>query len=103
MEGFLNLRLSPWLRRLLTRALALIPAVGVIYAYGDKEVYQLLILSQVVLSLQLPFAIWPLIRLTSDRALMGRFANGPWLKSAAWTLFTVISAANLWLLASLTG
>ena len=68
---------------------------------GDAGVGKLLVGSQVVLSLQLPFAIWPLIRLTSDPAMMGRFANGPWLKSAAWSLFAVISGANLWLLGTL--
>ncbi|MBI2685495.1 MAG: Nramp family divalent metal transporter [Acidobacteria bacterium] len=97
MEGFLNLRLSPWLRRLVTRALALIPAVAVIYTMGEKEVYNLLILSQVVLSLQLPFAIIPLIRLTSDRERMGIFANGPWLIGLSSLVASVILFLNGWL------
>ncbi len=103
LEGFLDLKIPCWQRRVITRGLALVPAFAGVLWLGEAGVGKLLVASQVVLSLQLPFAIWPLIRLTSDRALMGRFANGPWLKSAAWTLFTVISAANLWLLASLTG
>lgn len=97
MEGFLNLRLNPWLRRLVTRGLALIPAVAVIYTSGDKEVYQLLILSQVVLSLQLPFAIIPLIRLTSDRKRMGAFANRPWVIGLAGLVAAVILLLNGWL------
>jgi len=97
MEGFLNLRLNPWLRRLVTRGLALIPAVAVIYTAGDKEVYQLLILSQVVLSLQLPFAIIPLIRLTSDRKRMGVFANRPWVVMLASLVAAVILLLNGWL------
>ena len=97
MEGFLNLRLNPWLRRLVTRGLALIPAVAVIYTSGDKEVYQLLIFSQVVLSLQLPFAIIPLIRLTSDRKRMGVFANRPWVIGLAGLVAAVILLLNGWL------
>ncbi len=101
LEGFLDLKIPCWQRRVITRGLALVPAFAGVLWLGEAGVGKLLVASQVVLSLQLPFAIWPLIRLTSDRALMGRFANGRWLKSAAWTLFAVISAANLWLLASL--
>lgn len=97
MEGFLNLRLNPWLRRLVTRGLALIPAVAVIYTAGEKEVYQLLILSQVVLSLQLPFAIIPLIRFTSDRQRMGVFANRPWVIGLAGLVAAVILLLNGWL------
>ena len=103
LEGFLDLKIPCWQRRVITRGLALVPAFAGVLWLGEAGVGKLLVASQVVLSLQLPFAIWPLIRLTSDRALMGRFANGPWLKSAAWTLSAVISAANLWLLASLAG
>jgi manganese transport protein len=97
MEGFLNLRLNPWLRRLVTRGLALIPAVVVIYTAGEKEVYQLLILSQVILSLQLPFAIIPLIRFTSDRERMGTFANRPWVTGLAGLVAAVILLLNGWL------
>jgi manganese transport protein len=97
MEGFLNLRLNPWLRRLVTRGLALIPAVVVIYSAGEKEVYLLLILSQVVLSLQLPFAIIPLIRFTSDRQRMGIFANRLWVTCLAGLVAAVILLLNGWL------
>lgn len=97
MEGFLNLRLNPWLRRLITRGIALIPAVAVIYTSGDQKVYELLIFSQVVLSLQLPFAIIPLIRLTSDRQRMGNFANRPWVIALAVTVAAVILLLNGWL------
>lgn len=101
MEGFLDLKIPCWQRRLITRSLALLPAFGGVLWLGDAGVGKLLVGSQVVLSLQLPFAIWPLVRLTSDPLLMGRFANGPWLKSTAWSLFAVISIANVWLLGTL--
>jgi manganese transport protein len=101
MEGFLDLKIPCWQRRLITRALALVPAFGGVLWLGEAGVGKLLVASQVVLSLQLPFAIWPLIRLTSDRKLMGDFANGPRTKAVAWSLFAVISGANIWLLVSL--
>ena len=101
MEGFLDLKIPCWQRRLITRALALVPALGGVLWLGDKGVGTLLVASQVVLSLQLPFAIWPLVRLTNDRGTMGRFANGPVLKSTAWALFAAISAANVWLIAGM--
>ena len=94
MEGFLNLRMRPWLRRLVTRSAALVPAVIVIALAGDKGTYALLILSQVVLSLQLPFATIPLIHFTSDRKKMGKFANGPVLKIAAWVVAAIIVGLN---------
>src|SRR5204863_1920527 len=72
MEGFVNIRLRPWLRRLITRLIAIVPAVIVIALYGEKSTGTLLILSQVILSLQLPFAVFPLVRFTTDRAKMGR-------------------------------
>lgn len=100
MEGFLDMRIPCWQRRLITRALALLPALAGILWLGDAGVGKLLVASQVVLSFQLPFAIWPLIRLTGDRTVMGSQANGPWLKSTAWVIFLVISVANLWLLAT---
>ncbi len=100
MEGFLNLKIPCWQRRLLTRAMALVPAfIGVAW-FGAGGVGKMLVLSQVVLSFQLPFAIWPLVQFTSDRTLMGPFANGPLMKAVAWTLFGGISVANLWLVAS---
>ena len=95
MEGFLNLRMRPWLRRLLTRTLAVIPAAWTVYYAGDQGSYQLLILSQVILSLQLPFAVIPLIHFTSDRKRMGPFASGPWLRTIAWLAAALILALNL--------
>jgi manganese transport protein len=95
MEGFLNLRMRPWLRRLLTRGIALIPAVIVLAVAGDKGLYRLLILSQVILSLQLPFATIPLIHFTSDTKKMGVFANRTWIKVAAWSIAAIIVALNL--------
>jgi manganese transport protein len=95
LEGFLKAKIPCWQRRLITRALALIPAlIGVIW-FGDGAVGKMLVLSQVVLSLQLPFALWPLIRFTSDKQLMGPFANSTLTKTLAWGLFGLISAANL--------
>lgn len=99
MEGFLRLRLAPWLRRLITRLLAIIPAVTVAVLYGERGTSQLLVLSQVVLSMQLPFAVIPLVQFTSDRALMGSFANPRWLKWTAWVIAAVIVGLNLKLLA----
>jgi manganese transport protein len=95
MEGFLNLRIRPWLRRIVTRGIALVPAVVVIAAAGDQGLYRLLILSQVVLSLQLPFATIPLIHFTSDPDKMGVFANRTWVKVCAWAIAAIIVALNL--------
>ncbi len=97
MEGFLNLRVRPWLRRLLTRSIAIIPAVFTVSTTGEAGTYQLLILSQVILSLQLPFAIIPLIRFTSDPGRMGEFTNRAWVKALAWTVAVFILSLNLWL------
>ncbi len=98
MEGFINLRLRPWLRRLITRLIAIIPAVIVVLLYGEKGTMSLLILSQVILSLQLPFAVFPLVMFTSDRAKMGPFANPGWVKALAWMVAVIIAALNGWLL-----
>jgi manganese transport protein len=98
MEGFLDLRLRPWMRRLITRSIAIVPAAVVSVLYGASGTARLLVFSQVVLSLQLPFAVWPLVRFTSDRAKMGAFANPGWLKALAYAVAAVISALNLWLL-----
>jgi len=95
MEGFLNLRMRPWLRRLLTRGIALVPAVIVLAVAGDNGLYRLLILSQVILSLQLPFATIPLIHFTSDTKKMGVFANRTWIKVLAWSIAAIIVALNL--------
>ncbi len=100
MEGFLNFRMRPWLRRLITRSLAVIPAVLVIYLTGENSAYKLLILSQVILSLQLPFAVVPLIHFTSDENKMGAMANARWVKILAWMCATVIIGLNGWLVFS---
>ncbi len=98
MEGFLNLRLPAWARRLITRGIAIVPAVIVASLYGTSGTAKLLILSQVVLSLQLPFAVVPLVQFTSDRKLMGRFVNPVWMKGLAWLISAVIIGLNLKLL-----
>ncbi len=98
MEGFLDIRLPPWLRRLITRLIAIVPAVIVTAMYGAKGVGALLILSQVILSLQLSFAVIPLVAFTSDRRKMGTFVNGTLLKASAWGVAGVIAALNAWLL-----
>ncbi|WP_219837926.1 Nramp family divalent metal transporter [Paenibacillus sp. R14(2021)] len=98
MEGFLNIRLAPWLRRLITRLIAVVPAVIVTWLYGANGTTQLLILSQVILSLQLSFAVVPLVKFTSDKKKMGAFANPLWLKVLAWTVAVVIAGLNIYLL-----
>lgn len=98
MEGFLQAKIPCWQRRLITRALALVPAIAGVLWLGEGAVGKLLVLSQVVLSLQLPFALWPLIRFTSDRRLMGPFANSLPVALLAWALFGLIALANLTLL-----
>jgi manganese transport protein len=98
MEGFLNLRIRPWLRRLITRAIAIVPAAIVAIFYGESGTAKLLVLSQVVLSLQLSFAVFPLVRFTSDRLKMGEFANSTPLKVAAYAVASVIASLNVWLL-----
>jgi manganese transport protein len=95
VEGFLNLRVRPWLRRLITRAMAVIPAALTIYFAGEKSTYQLIILSQVILSLQLPFAIIPLIHFTSDVQRMGKFRNQGWVRALSWVTALVIVGLNL--------
>ena len=98
MEGFLRFRMQPWLRRAVTRVLAIVPAALVIYFAGDTGSYKLLILSQVILSLQLPFAVIPLVHFTSDRKRMGEFANGRWLQTGSWACAALVLALNIWLL-----
>jgi manganese transport protein len=94
MEGFVKIKLRPYLRRLITRVIALLPAVVVISISGDEGTYQLLILSQVILSLQLPFAIVPLVHFTSDKLKMGAFASKLWVKVLAWITSVIIIALN---------
>ncbi|WP_284399024.1 Nramp family divalent metal transporter [Acidovorax sp. SUPP2825] len=103
MEGFLDLKIPCWQRRLITRGLALVPAFMGVWWLGDAGVGKMLVLSQVVLSFQLPFAMWPLIRFSSSPEVMGRFATGRTLRLAAWGLFAVISLANLWLVTAVFG
>jgi manganese transport protein len=98
MEGFINLRLRPWLRRLITRLIAIIPAIIVVAWYGERGTGPLLILSQVILSLQLPFAVVPLVMFTSDRTKMGPFVNPGWVKVLAWAVAVIIAVLNGWLL-----
>jgi manganese transport protein len=98
MEGFLNIRIRPWLRRLITRAIAIVPAALTAIFFGEHGTAQLLILSQVILSLQLSFAVFPLVRFTSERAKMGEFVNSGWLKVLAYTVALVIASLNVWLL-----
>ena len=103
MEGFLQLKIPCYQRRFITRALALIPALVGVQMLGNGAVGQLLVASQVVLSLQLPFALYPLIRMTNDRALMGEFTNRLPTRIIAWALFVLISAANIWLVVQTFG
>jgi manganese transport protein len=98
MEGFLNIRLRPWLRRLITRAIAIVPAAVTAILYGESGTAKLLVFSQVVLSLQLSFAVFPLVMFTSDRRKMGEFVNPAWLKVLAYLVATIIASLNAWLL-----
>jgi manganese transport protein len=98
MEGFLDIRLPAWLRRLITRLIAIIPAVIVTALYGERGAGGLLILSQVILSLQLSFAVVPLVRFTGERRKMGEFANGRPLTAVAWSVAVMIVELNAWLL-----
>jgi manganese transport protein len=98
MEGFLNLRLKPWLRRLITRLMAIVPAIIVTAWYGSRGTANLLILSQVILSMQLSFAVFPLVLFTSDKRKMGEFVNARWIQALAWTTAVFIATLNAWLL-----
>ena len=103
MEGFLNIRLRPWLRRLITRAIAIVPAAIVAIVWGESGTAQLLVLSQVILSMQLSFAVFPLVLFTSDKLKMGEFVNPRWLKVLAYLVATVIASFNGWLLVQIAG
>jgi manganese transport protein len=98
MEGFLSIRLRPWLRRLITRLIAIVPAVIISFFYGAEGTAKLLIFSQVVLSMQLSFAVFPLVAFTCDREKMGEFVNPGWLKLLSWVVAVVIAGLNAWLL-----
>jgi manganese transport protein len=98
MEGFLNIRMRPWLRRLITRLIAIVPAIIVISIYGEQGTGSLLIFSQVILSLQLSFAVIPLVKFTSDKKKMGEYVAPKWLSSIAWMIAIVIAGLNVYLL-----
>ena len=98
MEGFVHMKISPWLRRLITRGLAIVPTIIVVWLNGARGTEKLLILSQVILSLQLSFAVVPLVMFTGDRSKMGEFVNARWLKTLAWSTAALIIGANSWLL-----
>ncbi|SFI52879.1 Nramp family divalent metal transporter [Halpernia frigidisoli] len=98
MEGFLNIKLKPWLRRLITRLIAIVPALIVAILYGEKGTTQLLVLSQVILSMQLSFAVIPLVMFTNSKAKMGEFANKNFLKIIVWLITFIILVLNLYLL-----
>jgi manganese transport protein len=106
MEGFLNIRIRPWLRRLITRAIAIVPAVVVIGLFGEGKSTELLVASQVCLSMQLGFACWPLMRFTGERAKMGEFVNPRWIKILGWGTTLLIIGLNVKLMldgAGITG
>lgn len=98
MEGFLDIRMKPWARRLLTRSIAIIPAIIVTAVAGESGTAKLLVLSQVILSMQLSFAVFPLVMFTSDRRKMGEFVNPGWIKALSWTVAVFIAGLNGWLL-----
>ena len=103
MEGFLSIRLAPWLRRLVTRLIAIIPAIIVVGLYGSLGTTKLIIFSQVILSLQLSFAVFPLVRFTSDRATMGEFVNPRWVKILSWAVAGTIAVLNAYLIVQAVG
>lgn len=98
MEGFLDIRLPNWQRRLITRLVAIVPTIIVTALYGSSGTGKLLVFSQVVLSMQLSFAVFPLVRFTSDPRMMGPFANKPWIRSLSWVVALLIAGLNAWLL-----
>ncbi len=98
MEGFVNIRIPAWMRRLATRLLAIIPAVIVIAIAGENSTTHLLLLSQVILSMQLSFAVIPLVQFTGSRRIMGEFLDPPWVRIIGWVMAGVIAGLNLWLL-----
>ena len=98
MEGFLNIRLRPWLRRLITRLVAIIPALITVILYGERGTGKLIVLSQVILSLQLPFAVFPLVIFTGDKSKMGELVAPMWMRALAWPVAVVIALLNAWLL-----
>lgn len=98
MEGFLNIRLKPWVRRLITRLIAIVPALIISIKYGERGTADLLVFSQVILSMQLSFAVVPLVMFTGSKAKMGEFVNKPWLKFVAYIISAIIIILNIYLL-----
>lgn len=98
MEGFINIRLAPWMRRIITRLLAIIPAILVIAVAGEGATTKLLLISQVVLSMQLSFAVIPLVQFTGNPRIMGEFVNARWIRVIGWLLALIIAGLNAWLL-----
>ena len=98
MEGFLNIRLRPWLRRLITRLIAIIPALITVYFYGEHGIGSLLVFSQVILSLQLSFAVFPLVLFTGDKRKMGSLVAPIWMRALAWPVAVLIAGLNAWML-----
>ena len=98
LEGFTHFRITPWLRRMISRGLAIVPAVIAIGLYGEQGTERLLIFSQVVLSAQLSFAVIPLVQFTSNKNKMGPFVNGAWTKTIGWSIAVVIAGLNLYLI-----
>jgi manganese transport protein len=98
MEGFVHLKVAPWLRRLITRCIAIVPTIIVVALRGEHGTETLLLLSQVILSLQLSFAVIPLVIFTGDKRKMGEFVNAPWLKTLAWSTASLIAGLNVWFL-----
>ena len=98
MEGFIEIRIPSWMRRLVTRLIAIIPAIVVIMIAGEKATTHLLLLSQVILSMQLSFAVIPLIQFTGSRRIMGEFLDPLWIRILGWILAGIILALNIWLL-----
>ena len=96
MEGFIHIKLKPWLRRMITRSIAIAPTVAVVALWGEQGTEKLLLLSQVILSLQLSFAVVPLVIFTGSRKRMGEFVNAPWLQALAWAAAVVIAGLNGW-------
>lgn len=101
LEGFLHVKLKPWVRRLATRSLAIIPAVTIAILFGSSGLANLLVMSQVVLSMQLPFAVFPLVFFTSSRKKMGKFVNPLWLKIVIFTIAIIIASLNVWLIVNI--
>jgi manganese transport protein len=98
MEGFIHIKLQPWLRRLITRSIAIVPTIIVVWFTGERGTEKLLLWSQVILSLQLSFAVIPLVIFTGSRKTMGEFVNGRWLQGLSWLVAALIAGLNAWFL-----